>query len=179
MVNSDSINIDKFEVIVPEVYNKCIPKYYMQVNKGDPPRLNGRRVTWDEYLEVHPEFVQDEEFTPDMVYTPCEMNETTSMETVAGMIDFINNNIAFSIANPDTTYPHIIDIIKEYLKDYTKYVSTDARIARYVEVATEALHLFEERYEKYQDRKDIFVTGEVQRPGTKYDKIERIFAQGV
>ena len=174
MLSSDSINQELFEVIVPEVYNKCIPKYYMGPNRGDLPRLNGRVVSWEEYAEAHPEFVRDEEFTPDMVYNPCEMNETSSMETVAGMIDFVNNNIPFSIANPDTAYPKIIEIINEYLKVYESYVN-NATIVNYVSKAKACLKLIEECHLRYQDRKEYRTTGNVTRPGVEFDRIERMF----
>ena len=171
----NDINTQLFEVIVPEVYNKCIPKYFMGPNRGDPPRLNGRTVTWDEYLEAHPEFVPDTEFTPDMVYTPCEMNETSSMETVAGLIDYLNNNVDFSIANPDTAYPQIIHIMEEYLEIHEPMADRDERIASYTRKVRDYIKLFNDNYQRYKDRKEYHTTGKVQRPGTEFDRIERQF----
>ena len=168
------INTELFEVIVTEIYNKKIPKYFTTPQNGDLPRLNGIKVSWEEYLEARPDAERDQEFIPDMIYTPSEMNQTISMSTAAGIIDYLDNELDVQIAYPDKTYPRLIAIISGYIEMAQTYITTNSEIRTYIEKARRALTIISKSYERYVGRQESKTLAFEPNKKT-FDKLEKKF----
>lgn len=164
-----------YEVVIPEVYTKTIPKYFQRPTPSDLPRVNGVPVSMDEYMAKYSNFKPDEEFTPDMIFNPPEQNKAVAIQSIADMVNMIDNDIDFSIAKPDKIYPIIIDILSAYTLVLSKIASTDEQ-KLYLEKANIALGVFNECYERYKTRILVRRTGihPSQREDT-YDAIVKKF----
>jgi len=169
------INQKLFDIVIPEVYNRCIPKYFTQTHPGDLPMHNGRRMTWEEYQQLHPEAEKDEEFTPAMVYDPQSMNEAAAMEPIVTMIDLIDNDIPFSLGDPLNSYPEVIDIIKGYITLATPYAETNPVLSKYLEKARTTLSVINNSYTAWQARRQYKINGGQHDVDDDFDKISKRF----
>ena len=169
------MNEKVFEVVIPEVYTKIIPRYYQGPTPSDLPRVNGRAVSMDEYMAKYSNFKPTDPFTPDMVFNPPEQNKATSFQSIADMVDMIDNDIDFEIAHAEKTYPTILQILEAYTTILAKIASTDEQ-KRYLEKANVAWSVFHECYERFKTRKLVAQTGihPSQREDT-YDAIVKKF----
>lgn len=164
-----------FKVIVPEVYSGNIPKYYMQEHNGQLPMLNGVRVSWEEYMEANPDYQREESFVPEMIYTPSENNMTTSMVTITVIVDMLDNDVPFSIADPDVNYPEIIRIMEGFLNMAEQYNPTMVELKLFINKVSDALRTFRECYERYKQRTEYRRTGRLPDKETSYDKLVKRF----
>ena len=155
---SAKMNEKIYKVVIPEVYTKIIPKYYQGPTPSDLPRVNGIPVTMDEYMQKYNNFKPDTPFTPDMVYNPPEQNKTVAMQSVADMVDMLDNNIDFSIANAETAYPSILKTLEAYTLVLSKVASTDEQ-KRYLEKTKIAIDSFQDCYDRFKTRKLVARTG--------------------
>ena len=173
---SERMNDKTFEVVIPEIYTKVIPKYYTGPTKSDLPRVNGIPVTMGEYTQKYQNFRPTEEFTPDMVFTPPEQNKATAMQSIADMVEMIDNDIEFAIKNPSQNYPIILEIISNYCKVLAK-VASDPERARYLEKARTAGFVIEASYNRYLSRVHQTKTGQrFVEQGDAFDRIAKEFA---
>ena len=168
------INTELFEISTSEIFNRRIPKYFTQPAKGDLPVLNGRHVSWEEYLEARPDTERDPEFIPDMIYNPQEMNATISMEPVSVIIDYLDSDLDIAIANPAVAYPRIIKIMQGYLDLSQYYAAANPTLAAYLPKVESALKIIGACYERYLARKQFSLTGSAKLE-TEFDKIEKKF----
>lgn len=147
-----------YAVVIPEVYTKIIPKYYQGPTASDLPRVNGVPVSMDEYMQKYNNFKPDTPFTPDMVFNPPEQNKALSMQSIADMIDMLDNNIDFAIAHAETAYPSILQTLEAYTLVLSKVASTDEQ-KRYLEKANIAVASFQDCYERFKTRQLVTRTG--------------------
>ena len=173
----DKLIITKvFKVIAPEIYSYNIPKYYLQENKGHLPVLNGVRVSWEEFLEANPDYQRDESFVPEVVYEPSENNMTTTMVTVAVIVDMIDNNVQFSITDPDVNYPEIIRIMDGFLRLSDGYSMHQDELRIFIGKVRRALEIFQKCYDRYKTRCTLRATGRLPRDHEDpYEKILKRF----
>lgn len=164
-----------FKVIAPEVYNYNIPKYYMRENPSHLPILNGVRVSWEEYMEANPDYQREESFVPEMVYTPSENNMTTSMVTIAVIVDMIDNNVQFSLGDPDVNYPEIIRIMEGFLNMADQYKPNITELNIFIRKVRDALSVFRECYARYKNRSELRRTGRLPETQSSYDKLVKRF----
>ena len=109
-----------------------------------------------------------------MVYTPSEMNQTTSMSTAAGIIDYLDNELDVQIAYPDKTYPRLIAIISGYIEMAQTYITTNSEIRTYIEKARRALTIISKSYERYVSRQESKTLAFEPNKKT-FDKLEKKF----
>lgn len=155
---STKMNEKIYEVVIPEVYTKIIPKYYQGPTPSDLPRVNGVPVSMDEYMGQYSNFRPNDPFIPDMVFNPPEQNKATAMQSIADMVDMLDNNIDFSIAHAEKTYPAIIQVLEAYTLVLSKIANSDEH-KRYLEKANIALETFHECYERFKTRILVRSTG--------------------
>ena len=169
------MNEKSFEVVIPEVYTKIIPKYYQGPVPSDLPRVNGHAVSMEEYMANYTNFKPNDPFTPDMVFNPPEQNKATAMQSIADMVDMIDNNIDFEIAHAEKVYPIILQILEAYTTVLAKVAVSDEQ-KRYLEKANITWQVFNACYERFKTRKLVAQTGihPSQREDT-YDAIVKKF----
>ena len=172
------MNEKSFEVVIPEVYTKIIPKYYQGPTPSDLPRVNGRAVSMEEYMAKYQNFKPSNPFTPDMVFNPPEQNKATSFQSIADMVDMIDNNVDFAIGNPDRNYPRILNILGAYATTLEKMAQSPEAI-NYVEKAKTAYTVIEECQRRYLARMDMRRTGarKIERLDS-FDTIAKKFLKG-
>ena len=172
---SMKMNEKCYEVVIPEIYTNVIPKYYQGPTPSDLPRVNGQPVCMVEYMAKYPNFKQNQQFTPDMVFNPPEQNKASAFKSIADMVDMIDNDIDFDIANAEKTYPSILKVLEAYTTILSKIANTDEQ-KRYLEKANIAWQVFHECYERFKTRQLVNRTGihPSQRADT-YDSIVKKF----
>ena len=174
---TERMNEKCFEVVIPEIYTKILPKYYTTSTTADLPRVNGVPVTMEEYMAQYKNFQPTDPFIPDLVYTPPEQNKATAMQSIADMIDMVDHDIEFAIANPFVNYPKILDILSTYCRALEK-VAADPDRLRYLEKAREAGFVIEASYARYLKRRELVRTGLLINENLDaFDKIAKAFIQ--
>ena len=175
---TEKMNEKVYEVIIPEVYTKIIPKYYQGPTPADLPRVNGVPVSMDEYMQKYTNFHPDDPFTPDLVFNPPENNKATSYQAISDMVDMIDNNVDFAIGNPDRNYPRILNILGAYATTLEKMAQSPEAI-NYVEKAKTAYTVIEECQRRYLARMDMRRTGarKIERLDS-FDTIAKKFLKG-
>ena len=173
---SDLMNKKMFYVSIPEVYTKVIPKYFLQKSKPDLPRLNGRPVSVEEFNEKFPDYQFEEGFIPDMVYNPPEQNVATAFDSVADMVDMIDNNTTFCLFKPRENYPKVIEILDAYIYELQRVAPGHPELEVYLKKAEAAGLLFHDSYERYKNHYSYRATGEPDPDfDNKYGMIARNF----
>lgn len=173
---ADRMNLKQFEVSIPEVYTKIIPKYFLKETKADRPRLNGYAVSEDEFLEKFPDYIPEKGFVPDMAYAPPENNVATACSSVADIVDMINNDIVFCIFKPLQNYPKIIEILDSYLKELRPLAELKDDLAVYRNKAETASMVLHDYYLRYKNTYSIRATGKpLVEVESDYDVIARKF----
>lgn len=170
------INTERFELKTPEYYVRNIPKFYREKVHVDSPMVNGVRVSWDEYLKTHPEMEDPRDHVPDPVYRTFDMNMSTSMEPASAVVDYLDNNVDFYIANPAYAYPRIIAILEAYLEVADDMSSMRTDIVLYCNKVRAALRTLKFHYESYKANQTLRTTGKLPSRGkTEYDRIAAQF----
>ena len=174
---TDLMNKKEYEVVIPEVYTKIIPKYYQGPTPSDLPRVNGVPVSMDDYMGKYHNFKPDDPFTPDLVFNPPEQNKATSYQSIADMVDMIDNDIDFGISNPDVNYKKILDILSSYT-DTLEQVAVAPEALNYIEKARTAQKVIEECHKRYLDRLNMRRTGHREVRLDTFDAISKKFIKG-
>lgn len=126
---SEAMNNINFEVRIPEYYVSAIPTYFTRGPKKPKPIVNGQEVEWEEYLEKHPDYVDDSSFTPSTIYKGMDMNMCLGSKNIPEIIDMVVNQVPFEIPN-FRDLGNIISIMDGYfheMADYELY-SNDLRL---------------------------------------------------
>ena len=141
----------KFPVYVPEYYTK-IPSYFTTPKKLPPPMLNGMPATTEEMLERDPTYVPQEEFIPEMIYTPMENNLTFSFKSVVEIFDAYSNDVNVVFKDPHDM-PKMVELIYQYLHETVEYAKYDQTVKMWNDKLLAFTIVLNKLYKQYVDKR--------------------------
>ena len=153
MFGADDIHNKKFKVYLPEHANDNIHPYFKEPLRHRPPMINGMPATVEEYMEVDPEYIPEEEFIPAPIYDPMEDNLTISFASTAAIFRMYEDGINIIFPNPENILS-MIDIIKNYIGLTSSYVNYNAHLKQQIDHLHRFIDVLSENYDGYSKRRN-------------------------
>ena len=144
---SEAMNNLNFEVRIPEYYATAIPQYFTRGPQRPKPIVNGVEVSWDEYMEKHPDYVDDTNFRPTTIYKGLDMNMCYSTKNVPEIVDLTVNQVPFDIVK-FTDLGCIIGIMDGYVNEVQAYEAFNTELKLFLGRLRQARGILNTKYEE-------------------------------